>query len=226
MYEINNDYDSPIQDNSLNSIYSKTFGWMFVGIFLTAIISWGLYSSNYALTLAPSFGIIGFINLAVAIIFGFCNNKLSSATCGLLFLIYSAINGVTLSVIYYIYDLSSIIMILFAAAGLFGCFAFLGFNSKTDLTNIGSLCMGVLILGIILTVVNMFMGNSQLDLALSWIILIAFFGITAYDMQKIREMVYHDPNNSKIHINAAFSLYLDFINIFLRLLMLFGKSRD
>lgn len=217
---------SAINDNSINTIYSKTFSWMFIGLIITAALSWGMYSSGLAIQYASSFSTIGIINLGVALVFGFLNNKLSTASCSLLFLIYSALNGVTLSVIYYLFELDSIIMILFAAAGLFGAFAYLGHSTKMDLSNLGSLCMGVLLVGIILSLINLFMQNSMLDIVLSWVLLIVFFGITAYDMQKIKELIANNPDNNKIHINAAFDLYLDFINIFIRLLFIFGKARD
>lgn len=217
---------SAIQDNSFNTILSKTFFWMFMGLLLTFGISFGMYTSNLALTLIPSFPVIGIVNLVVAIGFSFLSHKLSPQTCGLLFLIYSALNGITLSIIYYIYALDSIMMILVAAAGLFGAFGFLGYNSKIDLTNLGTLCIGVLIVGLLASFVNFFLQNSLFDIILSWVLLIAFFGITAYDLQKIKELAVNNPDDNKIHITAAFTLYLDFINIFLRLLHLFGKARD
>lgn len=217
---------SAIKNKPTSNIYSKVFLWMFFGIFLTSSISYTVYSSGYAYTLLPSFSIISILNLVVVIVFSFLNKKLSPGICSLLFLVYSAINGVTLSIIYYIYELESIVMILFAAAGLFGAFAFLGHNTKIDLTKLGTICIGVLFVGIILTIINLFLNNSTLDIILSWVILIVFFGITAYDMQKIKEMIVYNPTNSKIYINAAFTLYLDFINIFLKLLVLFGKRRD
>lgn len=209
------------------NLYPKTFALMFLGLGLTAIISLVLYNSGtaYELAIGTGFDIILILELVVVIAFSFLLRKVSPMVATALFFIYAALNGVTLSVIYYLYEMQSIVSILGIAAGLFGIFAFLGYNSKIDLTKLGTICIGVLIAGIIASIVNLFLNNTMLDLILSWLILIIFFGITAYDMQKIKNMGQQGIHGDKLYIYGALELYLDFINIFLRLLRIFGKRK-
>lgn len=105
--------------------------------------------------------------------------------------------------------------------------ALVGYKTKKDLSNWKTLLFGILIVGLILSLVNIFLSNSMLDIILDWVILFVFFGITVYDMNKIK-MLQEDESldHSKLHIYGAMELYLDFINIFLRVLSIFGKKRN
>ena len=137
------------------------------------------------------------------------------------------INGLSLSTIFYVFELESIAMLFIAAAALFAGLGYYGYKTQNDLTKWQPLLTGVLIVGLILSIINIFLGNSMLDIILDWVILITFFGITIYDMNKIKLLAMDESlDQNKIHIYCAMELYLDFINIFIRLVSLFGKRRD
>lgn len=126
------------------------------------------------------------------------------------------------------FELNSIIYLFLASAALFGGLALIGYKTKVDLSKWHTILFGVLIVGVILSVVNIFLGNTMLDIVLDWVILLTFFGITIYDMNKIKNLS-EDADileDDKLYIYGAMELYLDFINIFLRILSIFGKRRD
>ena len=151
---------------------------------------------------------------------------MSSMTATILYLLYSGLTGLTLSSIFIIYAITSIIWVFAITAGLLLIFGLVGYFTNLDLTKIGTfLIMGLL--GVLLAyLVNVFIGSESLDMGLSVISIIIFLGFIAYDMQVIKRNIYtiEDENNRAIY--GAFQLYLDFINIFLDLLKLFGNSRD
>ena len=112
-------------------------------------------------------------------------------------------------------------------AALFGILAFIGKNTTKDLSKFGTILIVALAIGLVLTIINIFIGNSMLDIILDWAILFIFFGLTVYDTQKIIRM--HEAGfveDEKLYVYGAMELYLDFINIFLRILRLFGKRRN
>tara|TARA_R110002096_G_scaffold74101_1_gene175736 strand:+ start:314633 stop:315382 length:750 start_codon:yes stop_codon:yes gene_type:complete len=155
--------------------------------------------------------------------------KFNAPTLTLLFLVFSALMGLSLSSIFLIYSLSSISITFFISAGMFGVMAIAGYTTKTDLTKMGSLLFMGLIGIIIASLVNMFLGSSQLDYIISFIGVLVFTGLTAYDMQKVKQIGMSVEAGSeeakKLAVTGALSLYLDFINLFLMLLRFFG-NRD
>ena len=155
-------------------------------------------------------------------------NKLSLTTATTLFIIYSALNGVTLSSIFFVYTMTSIAKVFFITAATFGATAFYGYVTKTDLTKFGSLFMMTLIGLIIATVVNLFLKSAMFDMILSYIGVILFVGLTAWDSQQIKRTLAMAPGldegSQKIALLGALNLYLDFINLFLYLLRIFGRS--
>ena len=172
--------------------------------------------------------IIGELGLVMAI--SGAIRRLSIATATLLFVLYSILNGATLSVLFYAYTLSSIATVFFITAGTFAVMAFVGYTTKADLTSLGKLLFMALIGIIIATVVNMFLGSSMLHLIVSYVGVAVFVGLTAYDTQKIKRMLYEADNMSeeaqKLALLGSLTLYLDFINLFLMLLRIFGNNRD
>ena len=207
----------------------KTFFWMFLGLLGTAIISWYTYSSGLLINLVAEgyWSMLLIVEIVVVLLFSFLFRKLSPTIVGILYFVYAMINGVTLSTIFYTFELNSIVYLFLGAALLFGGLAFVGYKTQRDLSNWRSILFGVLIVGLILSLINLFLGNSMLEIVLDWVILLVFFGITIYDMNKIKNLQYEDGiDQEKLYIYGAMELYLDFINIFLRLLSLFGKSRD
>jgi len=219
----------PIVQNEETNFIPKTFFWMFLGLLGTAIVAWYTYSSGLFINLltGDSFGILLIVEVVVVLLFSFLFRKLSPTVVGILYFIYAAINGVTLSTIFVVFELQSIVLLFVASAILFGGLALYGYKTSKDLSNWRTLLFGTLIVGLIVSIINLFIGNSMLDVILDWVILLVFFGITAYDMNKIKQLsLLPDLDKSKLHIYGAMELYLDFINIFLRILSLFGKRRD
>lgn len=137
------------------------------------------------------------------------------------------INGLSLSVIFAIFEMSSIIYAFVATAGLFGVLALYGYKTQKDISNWRTVLYATLLIGLVVSIINLFLGNEMIDIILDWVILFVFFGLTVYDMNKIKQLQDEpDLDQSKLHIYGAMELYLDFINIFIRILSIFGKSKD
>ncbi len=214
----------------VNSILANSFLYMFFALLLTAVASMMFYNSGALLDMIRSSGTaviwIAFI-IEIAIVFGSmaaikANNV--GLTAGL-YIMYCIVNAFTLSIIFYVYTSSSIYTTFFLCAFVFGIMAVFGMITKSDLTTVGRLCMFGLFGIIIASVVNIFVGGDTMDMFISWIGIVVFLGLTAYDTQKIKKMAAANTNLSPaiISMYGAFELYLDFINLFLKLLRLFGK---
>lgn len=208
----------------------NTFFWMFLGLLATAGISIYTYLSGLwvDIIVQGSFNILLIVELGVVILFSLFFRKLPATIVGIMYFIYAAVNGVTFATIFYAYELNSIVFLFIAAAVMFALFGLIGYKTEKDLSSYGKMFTIVLIVGFLLSIFNIFIGNSVLDIVLDWVMLFTFFGITVYDMNKIRayESVVEEPGKEKLHIYCAMDLYLDFINIFLRLLELFGRRKD
>ncbi len=219
----------PIVQEVKNDFIPKTFFWMFLGLLGTAIVAWYTYSSGLFINILANdaFGILLIAEVVVVLLFSFLFRKLSPTAVGILYFIYAAINGVTMSTIFVVFELNSIILLFVASSVLFGGLALYGYKTSKDLSNWRTLLFGTLLIGLIVSLVNLFIKNSMLDIILDWVILLVFFGITAYDMNKIKQLSLDENlDKSKLHIYGAMELYLDFINIFLRILSIFGKRRN
>ena len=216
-------------ENVDNKFFTKTFFWMFLGLIGTAIVAAYTYYSGLWIKIASSnaIAIVAIIELIAVLVFSLLFRKLSPTVAGIVYFIYAFLNGITLSCIFAIYELSSIVLIFIATSAVFGALAFIGYKSKKDLSNWSTIIFTCLIVGIIASIINLFMHNSMLDICITWATLVLFGGITIYDMNKLK-LLSQDPdlNPEKLHIYGALQLYLDFINIFIKLLRLFGKSRD
>lgn len=218
---------------SFPAVMRKVYGWMAMALAITGLTAY-MVAGN-AMLLDIIFGnrlvmwilILGELGLVMTLSAGI--NKFSATTATLLFVLYSVVNGATLSVIFLAYELGSIGIVFLISAGTFGVMALVGSTTKTDLTSMGKLLFFALIGLVIATVVNIFVGSSMLQLVVSCIGVLVFVGLTAYDAQKIKQMVaYADPNSettAKLAILGALSLYLDFVNLFLYLLRLFGNRK-
>ena len=212
-----------------NKYLTKTFFWMFLGLLGTAIVAAYTYYSGLWINLAINNGfmIVAIIELIAVLVFSFLFRKLSPTVAGIIYFIYAFINGITLSTIFAVYNLNSIVISFVATAGLFGVLAFIGYTTKKDLSSWSTILTTVLIVGIIASIVNLFLHNEMVDILITWGILILFCAFTIYDMNKLKELA-QDPelNQDKIYIYCALQLYLDFINIFIRILRFFGSRRD
>jgi hypothetical protein len=223
-----NEFEQNTVISTGNDVFKKTFQWMFMGLLITGLISWFVYSSELYIdiVLGGYFNILLIAELIVVVVFSFMLKKCSPTVAGIMFFTYAILNGITFSVIFAIYQLTSITILFFAAAAIFGIMALYGYRTDKDLSIFMPLLFTTLIIGIIVSLINLFIGNSLVEIIVSWVMLLVFSGITAYDIQKIKLLNSSDYlDKSKIHIYGALSLYLDFINIFLRLLSIFGRRR-
>lgn len=213
-----------------NKLFGKTFFWMFLGLLGSGILAWYTYSSGLFMDilLGDYFNALLIIELLVVLVFSFLFKKMPPLIVGILYFVYSMINGVTLSVIFVVFELSSIIYLFAISALLFAVLGFIGYMTTKDLTSWRPYLTVFLIAGILLSFINVFLlKNTTFELILDWLILALFFGITIYDINKIK-LLQEDSSidTNKIHIYCAMQLYLDFINIFLRILSIFGKRRN
>lgn len=209
--------------------------WMTVGLLVTAFIAMMVSGSEALLSLVLNpvvliGSIIGQLALVVAINAGI--RRMSPNLAGILFFVYAGLNGFVFSIIFVAYSLGTISLAFLTTAGLFGAMTVVGYTTKTDLTQYRSYFMMALIGLVIAMVVNMFLGSGPLDFVISIIGVLVFTGLTAYDTQKIKEMAANPTIEAdgslapKLAIVGALTLYLDFINLFLFLLRLFGGGRD
>lgn len=216
------------------ALMRKVYLWMTLALVITGFTAFGI-ASNPGIAYAIVTNRLLFWGLVIAefgLVIGISGaiNKLSAVTATLLFVLYSIVNGATLSVIFMAYTMSSIASVFFITAGLFGVMAFIGYTTKTDLTSIGKILFMALIGIILATIVNLFVDSSMLNMIVSYIGVVIFTGLTAYDSQKIKNMLYNadsmDEGMQKIALLGSLTLYLDFINLFLMLLRIFGGNRD
>ena len=213
-----------------NKIFGKTFFWMFLGLLGSGIIAWYTYASGLFIdiVLEGYFNILLIVELVAVIVFSILFRKLPPWAVGILYFVYSMINGVTLSVIFAVFELSSIIYLFVVSAIIFAVLGIIGYKTNADLSRWSPYITVFLIAGLVLSLLNLFIfKNSTFDLILDWIILAIFCGVTIYDINRIK-LFQSEPsiNQEKIHIYCAMQLYLDFINIFLRILSIFGKRRN
>jgi FtsH-binding integral membrane protein len=223
-------------DALVNDFVRSVYNWMFIGLALTGFIAW-FASGNEAIRQLV-FGnrmilillIIGELGLVFAI--SGMINKMSAGTATGLFVLYSSLNGITLSLIFRIYTPASIASTFFICAATFLACSIYGWTTKRDLTSVGGFFVMGLIGIIIASLVNMFIRSPAMYYIIGYIGVIVFVGLTAYDTQKIKNMALAQPDGldggviRKGAILGALSLYLDFINLFLMLLRIFGQGRD
>lgn len=213
-----------------NKLFGKTFFWMFLGLLGSGILAWYTYSSGLFMDilLGDYFNALLIIELLVVLVFSFLFKKMPPLIVGILYFVYSMINGVTLSVIFVVFELNSIIYLFAISALLFAVLSLIGYMTNKDLTSWKPYLTVFLIAGILLSFINVFLlKNTTFELILDWLILALFFGITIYDINKLK-LLQSDSSidTNKIHIYCAMQLYLDFINIFLRILSIFGKRKN
>lgn len=219
----------------LSSFVAKTFVWMFIALIVSAAFSMWFASSPALMSMLIEKSADGkqaltltgwatmFAPLAFVLIMSFGYSNLSANTLKLLYLLYSAVNGISLSFILLYYTTGSLIGCFLGTALMFGVFAMYGYTTKKDLTSWGSiLFMGIIGL-IISLIINMILGSTVLDYLISIAGVLIFTGLTAYDVQMIKKQYYEGEKGA---IMAALNLYLDFLNLFLYVLRLFGvKSK-
>jgi FtsH-binding integral membrane protein len=212
-----------------NALIRQVYAWMGAGLALTAFMALITLSSPVILSAITGNRLVfyGLMLGELALVFTLSGaiNRMNEATATLLFIAYSALNGVTLSVIALVYTSSSIASTFVITAGMFGAMSIYGYMTRRDLTSWGSFLFMGLIGVVIASVVNIFVASSAVSWIISGIGVIVFTGLTAYDTWKIKEMAAQGTEGRKPAILGALTLYLDFINLFLMLLRFTGNRR-
>ena len=220
----------------VNDYIRSVYNWMAIGLAITGFLAYYVSGNEGLRNLVFGNRIIFFVLLLaeLGLVFAIAGmvNRMSAGTATALFVLYSALNGVTLSFIFLVYTAASIGRTFFICAGTFVACSIYGWTTKRDLTSFGGFLMMGLFGIIIATLVNIFFKSSAVTMAVTYIGVFIFVGLTAYDTQKIKNMALTQPDGvdgaviRKGAILGALALYLDFVNLFLMLLRIFGQARD
>jgi len=226
----------PTAEVLVNDYVRSVYNWMCIGLALTGFVAFYVSTNETILKIIMSNSLIlfGLIIAQLGLVFSIAGmvNRMNAGTATALFVIYAALNGVLFSFIFLAYTSASIFSTFFICAGTFLACSIYGWTTKRDLTSLGGFLFMGLIGIIIASVVNWFIRSSAMSMIVSYIGVFVFVGLTAYDTQKIKNMALAQPAGldgaviRKGAILGALSLYLDFINLFLMLLRIFGQSRD
>lgn len=213
------------------TLMRNVYVWMTLALCITGLAAFLTTRSEALLSLVfgSRLGFWGLLIGEIVLVFVLVARieRMSVGTATLMFILYSVVNGLTLSSIFFAYDIDTISTAFFVTAGTFAVMAVIGSFTQRDLSGIGRICIMALIGIIIASLVNLFLGNSMLDYIISWISVVVFTGLTAYDAQKIKGMMTGmtvNDTTQKFAILGALTLYLDFINLFLSLLRIFGRD--
>lgn len=241
-YQVNNNYQATeVAERDLQVIKSaqatlmrSVYLWMTLALAITGLAAYVVASSPVLVqTIFSSrlnFWVLIFAELGLVMYLTARIHKMSAPTATLMFIIYSLLNGVVLSSIFVVYTTSSIANVFFITAGTFGVMSVYGMVTKSDLSKVGNICFMALIGLIIATVVNFFVQSTMLMMIVSYIGVLVFVGLTAYDTWKIKRDIAQygtevNDMTQRLALMGALSLYLDFINLFLYLLRIFGNRK-
>lgn len=214
--------------SQINSAMGRVYGHMALAVLTSMIVSF-IVGTNATLlefffTGALKWVVI-FAPLVAILAASFAMERMSKSTLQLFLHGFAALMGLSFATIFAVYNMGSIVSAFMAGAILFGVLSFYGYFTKRDLTSIGQFLFVGLIAIVLASIVNIFIGSTVMQMVISAIAVIIFLGLTAYDTQKIREAVSYE-NDGKMEVWGALTLYLDFINLFLSLLQLFGSRKD
>lgn len=229
-YDDNEEASSTMDSVHTNSLLTQTFFKMFLGLLATAIVAIYTFSSGFYVEILSTdiYNFIVIAELVVVITIPLFSKFLSPGIVTCLFFLYSILNGLTFSGIFAIFEISSVAYVFLATATIFGGLAYLGKTTEKDLSNYGTILSVALLVGIVFTLINFLIGSSLIEIGLSWAMLVIFMGFTVYDVNQINFMAsrYSHEYTEFLSVYLAMDLYLDFINMFLKILYLFGKPRD
>lgn len=214
------------EDSAVNAMLRKVYLWMTLAMVVTGLTAYYV-SENVILTQGLFYGSM-VAEFVLVLVLSAALHKLSATVATLMFLVYSVLNGVTLSVLFAVYTEASIATTFFITGGTFAAMAAYGYFTKKDLAKIGNILLMAVIGLVIAMVVNIFLGNGVLDLVISGVGVLVFTGLTAYDTQKAKNVLagqQETEESTKLAVLFALELYLDFINMFLYLLRFFGNRR-
>lgn len=209
-----------------NKLISKSFLWMFIGLLVT--FATGFIVSNSEIMLENVFGggyiVFVIVELILVIVLSARVMKMKPITAKICFLLYSFVSGLTFSSIFVVYNMESIMLVFLVSALIFGIMSLIGYSTNIDLTKIGTYFLFGLLAVIVVSIINIFLQSGTVAMIISIVCVILFIGITAYDVQKIKALQNSGLPEENLAIYGALDLYLDFINIFIHLLQLFGRD--
>lgn len=214
--------------SQINSAMARVYGHMGLAVVTSMVVSMLVAGSPALMTFLFTGAmkwVVMFAPLVAILAVSFAMEKMSKTTLQIFLHGFAALMGLSFSTIFIVYNLGSIVSAFMSAAILFAVMSGYGYFTKKNLDSIGQFMFIGLIAIIIASIVNIFIGSTVMQMVISAIAVIVFLGLTAYDTQKIREMVSYD-NDGKMEVAGALSLYLDFINLFLSLLQLFGGRKE
>lgn len=211
-----------------NKLFSKVFLWLFVGLLVTFATGYAIQNNEPLLNnlfTGKGYFLIWIAEIVLALVLSFRIHKMSPTTATVLYLLYTMLTGLTFSTIFIVYQLESIIFVFGITAVVMLIFGLIGYKTNIDLTKISTFLLIGLISLILLSILSVFIQSVALNFGLILFSLLLFLVYVAYDVQMIKRKVYGINNEDSLAIYGAFQLYIDFINIFLDLLRLFGKER-
>ncbi len=219
---------------NMPGLMKDIYVWVAIALAITGVTAYTVSISPVLLSLlfAGKFTMWALLIATVALVWHLSSavSRLSLKAVTAMFLIYSVLNGLTMASIFIVYTMTSIASVFFVTAGTFALMSAYGYLTKADLSKLGNLCLMGLFGLILATLVNMFFANSFLEMILSYAGILIFVGLTAYDTKRIREIAYANntgttENGAKLAIMCALTLYLDFINLFIYMLRIFGEKK-
>jgi FtsH-binding integral membrane protein len=218
-------------DVGLREYMLRVYNYMASGLALTGIVAYVAANTGFYQQIAgtPLFWLVLLAPLGLVFALSFGIQRMSAGTAQALFWVYSGLMGLSLAGIFLVYTGASIARVFFITGGTFAAMSLYGYTTRTDLAKFGSFLLMGLIGIVIASIVNIFIGSTALQFAISVIGVIVFVGLTAYDTQRIKEMYWEGDEAgvaSKKAVMGALTLYLDFINLFMLLLQFFGQRRD
>ena len=225
-------YESRTDSVTLVQFFNSVYAWMASGIALSEVVEWWVSTQPGVMQQVfrgPTLIILFIVEIGLVLTISWAVNKISAGVATALFMLYSALNGLTLSVIFLVYTNASLVATFAVTAGTFATMSIYGFVTKRDLTKFGSLLTMALIGLIIATIVNMFWANSMLYWIITYAGVLIFTALTAYDTQMLKMIAIETADNpalaARYAIVGALRLYLDFINLFIYLLRILGDRR-
>jgi FtsH-binding integral membrane protein len=214
---------------AVNTAMVRVYNNMFLAVIVSMLTGMLVSSSpglmQFFFTGALKWVVI-FAPLAAVFALGFLQERMSIPALRLSLFGFSALMGLSFAGIFIVYTVGSIVSAFMGASVLFGTMSFYGYFTKRDLSGLGQMLFVGLIAIIIASIINIFLGNSLFQMAISAVAILIFLGLTAYDTQRLRELVSYETDTQRAEIMGALSLYLNFINLFIHLLSIFGVRRD
>ena len=226
-------YETGVRQTQIATVFKLAYGWMCAGLALSGLVAWYTAASGLwkKVLMGPGLWVCIIAEVAMVWILSASIRKLSVGAACLMFVGYAALNGLTLSVVFIAYEIALVQRVFFITAAMFGGLAVFGTMTRSDLSQIGSIC-GMALWGLIVAVVvNMFFHSTGFDWIVSFAGVLIFSGLTMWDAQKIKLLAQQEgaldsATRHKVGLMGALELYLDFINLFIYLLRIMGRSRD